>query len=90
MFSEAVATAAVAAIGLYFLLGLMIALAFVWRGVARVDPAASEGTLGFRLVIFPGCVALWPWVVHRWRQGATPLSENNAHRAAARARQTAP
>lgn len=75
------------AAGLYLTLGLLVAVPFVIWGVKRIDPAAQQGTWGFRLLIFPGVVALWPLIVKRW-VGATgePPEEKNAHRSAARAR----
>ena len=50
----------------YGILGLAFALPFVWRGVDRIDPAAREGSLGFRLLILPGVAALWPLLLFRW------------------------
>ncbi len=55
-------------IGAYLAMGLGVGLAFVAGGVARVDHAARGAPLGFRLVILPGCVALWPLIAARWRR----------------------
>jgi hypothetical protein len=75
----------VAAAGVYFALGLLFAVPFLARGVARIDPAAREGTWGFRLVVLPGVVALWPLLARRWLSGrGEPPVESNAHRRAAR------
>jgi hypothetical protein len=72
-------------IGAYAAVGLLFAPLFVARGVARVDSSAEGASLGFRLVILPGVVALWPLLAARWARGAneTP-TENNAHLRAAR------
>lgn len=70
--------------GVYVIVGLVAALFFVTVGAGRVDPAAQGATWGFRVAIFPGCVALWPFVLQRWRQGSPPPAERNAHRDAAR------
>ncbi len=64
--SEAIATVIVTALGLYLLLGVLFALPFVARGVGRIDPLAREGSVGFRILIFPGTVALWPLLARRW------------------------
>jgi hypothetical protein len=72
-------------LALYAGLGLLFALAFVTRGIERVDPAAAGATWGFRLIALPACVALWPLLLRRWLGGATaPPIETNAHRRAAR------
>ena len=72
------------ALGLYLLAGLLFAVPFVLRGVNRIDPVAREGSWGFRLIILPGAVALWPWLIGRRRRGQKPPMEKNAHRCAAR------
>lgn len=68
----------------YVVIGVVLGAAFVWRGVQHIDPSARDGTIGFRLLIFPGCVALWPLILQRWRSSKnTPPSECNTHRRAA-------
>lgn len=64
----------------YAWLGLVFALWFIARGVARVDPAARGTGWGFRLLLLPGSLALWPLLARRcWRGGAPPV-ERTAHR----------
>jgi len=65
---------------IYVALGLLVGIPFVLRGVNRVDPVAAGGTWGFRLIILPGVVALWPLLLRRWIAGAGPPVERNAHR----------
>ena len=72
-------------VGLYLLFGLVFGVPFVVKGVGRIDPAAAEGTRGFRILILPGVIALWPLLARRWLRGTTePPQERNAHRDAAR------
>lgn len=79
-----IANALVIAFGVYVALGLAFALPFVFRGVNKVDPIAGESTWGFRLIVLPGVVALWPILARRWMRGLPPPAESNAHRDAAR------
>jgi hypothetical protein len=84
MSGETLASWMVLAVAAYAAAGLLFALAFLARGIERVDPAARGATLGFRLIVLPGVVALWPLLARRWRSGAgTPPVERNAHRRAA-------
>ena len=53
-------------VGLYVAVGLLVGLAFVLRGVNRVDAAAGQSPVVFRVVIWPGCVGLWPIVLWKW------------------------
>jgi hypothetical protein len=52
------------ALALYAAIGAVVALAFAAFGVTRVQPAAVS--LGARLLILPGALALWPYVLVRW------------------------
>ena len=53
-------------VGIYALIGVMFAMAFVTAGAGRVDPAARGAPIGFRILIFPGTAALWPLLLRRW------------------------
>jgi hypothetical protein len=52
--------------GVYAVVGIIVGLAFTFRGIHRIDPAAAHAPLGFRLIILPGVSALWPWAVLKW------------------------
>jgi hypothetical protein len=84
--AEAIATGLIWLAGAYAGAGLVFALAFLWPGggVERVDPGAKGAGAGFRLIVLPGVVALWPLLAARWRAGGgRPPVESNAHRRAA-------
>lgn len=59
-----------AVLGVYLAAGVVFAAGFVTRGVGRVDAVAEHAGAGFRAVIFPGCVALWPVLVVKWARAA--------------------
>jgi hypothetical protein len=72
-------------LGIYLLCGLIFAVPFVLVGAGKIDPHAKQGRWGFRLLIIPGTVALWPLLARRWLRGVSePPEESNAHRRAAR------
>ena len=72
-------------LGIYLLCGLVFAVPFVVVGVKRIDPHALHGSWGFRLLIFPGAMALWPLLLRRWISGVhEPPEECTAHRRVAR------
>jgi hypothetical protein len=54
------------AVALYVVAGIVIAATFLAFGVTRVLTTRSTVTLGARIVLFPGAVALWPYVFIRW------------------------
>ncbi len=55
-------------LGAYAMLGAIFAIAFVARGIGSVDPVAKDSSVGFRLIVFPGVVALWPLLLRAWFQ----------------------
>ena len=61
----ALAEAIVFFLGVYFLIGAVVAILFLAFGVARIDEAAKGTGFFFRPMIFLGCVALWPFVILR-------------------------
>lgn len=85
---ESLAIWSVRLVGIYAAAGLLFAVPFVLRGVNRIDRVAAAGTWGFRLIIVPGVVALWPLLLRRWLSGSAPPRERNAHRDAAAGRRS--
>lgn len=73
-------------LGLHLALGVLVGLPFVLF-VGRLEPSAQGGSIGFRLLILPGAILLWPLVlarVVRRRQAAPPRVAGHvrAHRLA--------
>ncbi|MBO6504396.1 MAG: hypothetical protein JJ850_12280 [Kordiimonadaceae bacterium] len=55
-----------AVLALYFLIGVPFGLAFVIKGCNVVEPAAAGSGKGFRLMILPASIGLWPYLAVRW------------------------
>ena len=58
------------ALAIYGAAGVLFAVPFALKGAGTVDPAAKGGTWGFRVLTFPGVVALWPCMLVKWRRAA--------------------
>ena len=65
---------------IYLVLGVVFGVAFAVRGVAALDPYASGSTRGFRILVVPGAMILWPLLLKRWLRGTPQPTERNAHR----------
>ena len=50
----------------YAVAGTLFALPFHWRGIGHLDPATRGSRLGFRILITPGIIVLWPCLAWRW------------------------
>ena len=60
------AVALVSLVTAYVGAGTFFAAAFVTLGVSRVDHRAAGASWGFRALIVPGTVLLWPLLAARW------------------------
>ena len=61
-----IATIFSAVLGIYVLIGLIFGLLFIFRGVHKIDEAAADGSIWFRLIILPGAIAFWPSLLKKW------------------------
>ena len=53
----------------YVVAGLLLLPWWHARGLRRIDETAAAGPWGFRLLISPGLVVLWPWLLRRAARG---------------------
>ncbi|MEM8796706.1 MAG: hypothetical protein AAGE61_14145 [Pseudomonadota bacterium] len=60
-----VAEGVIAFVEIYLWIGGAVAAIFLLFGIERVDPAA-RGAYGFRPLLVPGILLLWPLVLWRW------------------------
>lgn len=65
---EVLARALLGLLAVHALMGLLFAASFLTRRIERVDPSARGSGWGFRLLILPGVVALWPLLWARTRR----------------------
>ena len=50
----------------YLLAGLIFYVVCVTGGLKRIDPDTVGAPIGFRLIIAPGVITLWPALVRKW------------------------
>ncbi len=67
--SIAMANAVASALGFYLVLGALYGLYFISFGAGAMVPAARGAGLGFRLMILPGAILLWPVLLARLIRG---------------------
>ena len=59
-------------LALYAIAGVVTAIAFVSVGLSQVLHPPMPATLGARILFVPGAVALWPYILMRWRKARSP------------------
>ncbi len=65
---------------IYLGLGGLFGIAFAFAGAKAIDPAAKNGSIGFKLLIIPGAAFFWPYLLKRWIAKSPPPEERSAHR----------
>ena len=67
----------------YVVAGLVLLPWWHWTGLPRLDSVTAKAPWGFRVLVSPGLIALWPFLLPRAIKGAgRPPVERNAHRSA--------
>lgn len=51
----------------YILTGAVFAIVFFLRGIYVVDESTKDGSIGFKVIIIPGVIMLWPALLRRWK-----------------------
>lgn len=70
----------VAAVEVYAIAGVLFALTFLPRALARLDTGVAGAPITMRLLILPGVSALWPLFAWRWLRHRHAPVEHNPHR----------
>ncbi len=52
-------------LGVYFLIGLFFGLYFIFIGATKIDPLMSETKKKVRILLFPGVVITWPFLISK-------------------------
>jgi hypothetical protein len=47
--------------------GLIFSVPFLLKGVTKIDEGTEKSGWGFRIIIIPGTVVFWPYLLKKWR-----------------------
>jgi len=61
--TEPVVTLLINLAAAYLLVGLVVAAVFFSRWMKAIDPSASGGSVGFKVLVTPGVIVLWPVIL---------------------------
>lgn len=62
---ELIITIFLAFLGTYFAIGLLFGLYFLFKGATRIDPLMQDTKKKVRLLLLPGVIATWPFLIGR-------------------------
>ena len=52
-------------LGIYILAGILFGLYFIFGGAVKLDPLMGDSKKRVRLLLMPGCIAVWPLLLRR-------------------------
>lgn len=68
--------------GIYLVMGVVFATAFVLKGITIVDEGVKGATIGFRVIILPGVIIFWPLLFKKWMKASKSKQSDNDKTAA--------
>ena len=51
---------------IYLLGGVLFVIPFLMNGLEKIDEGAHGSTIGFKIIIIPGVIVLWPLLLSKW------------------------
>ena len=51
---------------IYLVCGLIFTVPFIIKGVSDIDEGARGSNPGFRIIIIPGTIVFWPFLLKKW------------------------
>lgn len=55
---------------IYLAAGFIFAIAFLTKGIRKVDENIHGSSKGFFLIIIPGVMVFWPFLLTKWMQSS--------------------
>ncbi len=55
-------------LGIYLVIGIVFYVLFLSKLASELDQNTKGASIGFKLLIFPGIISLWPVVFSKWKQ----------------------
>ena len=51
---------------IYLLGGVLFVIPFLMKGLNEIDEGAHDSTIGFKIIIIPAVIVLWPVLLSKW------------------------
>ncbi len=52
-------------LGIYFTMGTIFGLYFIFFGAVKIDPLLRDSKKGVRILLFPGVIVTWPFMMKK-------------------------
>ncbi len=67
---------------IYLGAGVLFTIPFQIKGLRKIDEGVHGSSVGFRIIIIPGCIIFWPILFERWMQAerASSVDKDASHK----------
>lgn len=65
-------------VAVYLICGMVFAVPFIAKGIKVVDEGAHGSSIGFRIIIIPGVIVFWPFLLRKWIKAKTTGNDQTA------------
>ena len=62
----------------YLICGMIFTVPFIVKGINVVDEGAHGSSIGFRIIIIPGVIVFWPFLLRKWIKAKTTGNDQAA------------
>lgn len=63
---EIIITIGLVGFAIYLVIGVLFSLFFLTKGLGKIDKNAIGTGIGFKLIILPGVILLWAYLLPKW------------------------
>ena len=67
-------------VAVYLVVGVLFVIPFLMKGLTKVDEGAQGSTIGFKIIIIPGVIVLWPLLLSKWMKSNLNHGDTKAQR----------
>lgn len=57
-------------------MGVVFTIPFIIKGATKIDEGAHGSKWGFRIIIIPGVIIFWPFLLKKWISISKPVKHD--------------
>ena len=64
--AETIVSICLLIVAAYLFAGIVFTIFFQAKGISKIDEGVHGSSVGFRIIIVPGCIVFWPLLLNKW------------------------
>ncbi|MEP6596873.1 MAG: hypothetical protein ABJA71_13050 [Ginsengibacter sp.] len=66
--AETIVSICLLIVAVYLFAGVIFTIFFQAKGISKIDEGVHGSSIGFRIIIIPGCILFWPVLLKKWNR----------------------